>query len=235
MASTGRRPQQQAHYPTPGVPLIPESFAPPSQTTATQGYVLNHTALQVSSASASLDFYVGFLGMSLMFATNTGLFSAYYLGYPQETDTCPSDMTRTSGLRSGLLELIVAHEQDTRQPQHQGATVDIANVADPETYGGQAIEKKCRTTPRALHPRLGFAHIGIRVPDVQATLQRAEQHGWQVRKRLHDIEPRYMPLPSWPSRDETNSEVRDQILKESWQGGFEYMFAQIGFIEDPDG
>jgi catechol 2,3-dioxygenase-like lactoylglutathione lyase family enzyme len=183
--------------PIPGPPYIPQSFQSSSHGSAIEGAVLNHVALQIESASLSLAFYIDFLGMSLIFAINTGPFTAYYLGYAQPSDPSPAEMAVATGVRSGLLELILPHD-------------DIEG----------AVEGQCHTKRR------GFAHIGIRVSDVSETLKLAEQRGWKVVKRLVDVAVKDMPLPGWDG--EIGRETK-------WQGGFEKTFAQIGFLEDPDG
>ncbi|KIW12691.1 hypothetical protein PV08_09969 [Exophiala spinifera] len=190
--------------PPPGPPFIPASFPQNTDDGDTDGYVLNHVALQISSPAASFAFYVDFLGMSLIFALNAGPMTAYYLGYPDKgNDTVPADMARASGGRSGLLELIVAHNEHG-QAEHA------------ETNGFEKPRRKA-----------GFAHLGLRVPDVAATLRRAEEKGWKVAKPLDKVDVHFMPLPGWERQPE--STVR------KWEGGFEKTFAQIAFIQDPDG
>src|SRR5882757_4953456 len=101
---TGPEEREQPPLPPPGPPFIPSSFSPTTNNVETKGYILNHVGLQISSAASSLSFYVDFLGMSMIFAVNTGPFTAYYFSYPQEGDEEPADMARTAGSRSGLLE-----------------------------------------------------------------------------------------------------------------------------------
>ncbi|KAJ9633603.1 hypothetical protein H2204_006809 [Knufia peltigerae] len=158
---------------------------------ATKDYVLNHVALQIESPASSLAFYIDFLGMSLIFVVNTGPFTAYYLGYPQKSDVSPADMAAETGVRSGLLELISLHDKVDDTPE---------------------------TSPSK---RRGFAHLGIRVPDVSETLKLAKEKGWKVIKHLDNVEPYDMPLPG--------------KIHGAWQAGFDQTFAQIGFLEDPDG
>ncbi|KAK4946326.1 hypothetical protein LTR10_014524 [Elasticomyces elasticus] len=203
--------EQQQHVPTPepGPPHIPAQFPVGREASATEGYVLNHVALQISSASASLAFYTDFLGMILVFALNAGPFTAYYLGYPAETDSRPADMAATMGSRSGLLELILSHDQPTSSEDQES------------TKGSGTVD--CE---RKLNH--GFAHLGIRVPDVAETLKRAERLGCKVHKFVGDVEVSHMPLPGWDV-----TKVEDRARR--WAGGFERTFAQIGFVKDPDG
>lgn len=205
---------QEVPLPEPGPPLIPETFSAGSQMPLTKGYILNHVALQITSAAASLAFYVDFLGLSLVFVLNAGPFTAYYLGYPQETDTTPIDMMRHLGTRSGLLELILDHGTIGRDPE----TGEGGNAAQPPGKGNASRRP----------PTHGLAHLGFRVPDVGDTLRRAEEKGWTVLKRMQDLEVSNMPLPCWDS-------VELQGHPRPWKGEFEAAFAQIGFVQDPDG
>lgn len=154
--------------------------------------------------------------MSLVFTLNAGPFTAYYLGYRQgEGDATPADIARTSGVRSGLLELIKAHDDDS----------DGGSASKDD-----ASRKESRIKSQA--PGRGFAHLGYRVPDVAETLRRAEEKGWKVFKALDDLDVRFMPLPSW-ERNESEGKAGREGMK--WEGGFEKTFAQIGFVQDPDG
>lgn len=199
MSAPGRQPPA----PQPGPPLVPSEFF--SSELSKKGYVLNHIALQVSSAATSLAFYVDLLGMSVAFAINAGPFSAYYLGYPEEGDESSADMAKSSGTRSGLLELIVTNGDN-------GGDEQKSRESDRKTMQG------------------GFAHLGFRVPDVAETLQRAKDRGYKVLKVVDDVRLQNMPLPSW-----SGHQGREMLSSQQWQGGFETTFAQIAFLEDPDG
>jgi lactoylglutathione lyase len=143
--------------------------------------------------------------MSVAFAINAGPFSAYYLGYPEEGDESSANMARSVGTRSGLLELIVTHGDNGGDQQESGES-------------GRKTSK------------VGFAHLGFRVPDVAETLQRAKDRGFKVLKTVDDVRLQSMPLPSW-----SGHQGRKISSSQQWQGGFETTFAQIGFLEDPDG
>lgn len=101
--------------PAPGPPFLPETFASSVTQSETAGYLLTHTALQIRSAEVSLPFYLGMLGMTLIFALNAGPFTAYYLGYPQEGDKATGEIAATTGFRRGLLELIEVHDADGKE------------------------------------------------------------------------------------------------------------------------
>jgi lactoylglutathione lyase len=208
--------EQQPAIPPPGPPFIPPSFPWNADDTNTNGYVLNHVALQISSPASSLSFYVDLLGMSLIFTLNAGPFAAYYLGYREpEHDATPADMARAAGKRSGLLELIVVTDQD--------AKLDIATHS-----GTQSAEKG--DGGNMFGRGRGFAHLGFRVPDVAETLRRALEKGWKVMKALDDVDVWFMPLPGW--EDEPDGK---EGKERRWEGGFEKTFAQVAFVQDPDG
>ncbi|KAI8937389.1 hypothetical protein NX059_006593 [Plenodomus lindquistii] len=199
MSTRGRQPPALR----PGPPLVPSDVF--SSELSTNGYVLNHIALQVSSAATSLAFYVDFLGMSVAFEINAGPFSAYYLGYPEEGDESSADMAKSAGTRSGLLELIV-------------------------TNGGNGgdEQKSCESGQKTMQG--GFAHIGFRVPDVAETVQRAKDRGYKVLKAVDDVRLQSMPLPSW-----SGHQGRETLSSQRWKSEFETTFAQIAFLQDPDG
>jgi lactoylglutathione lyase len=200
-------------FPPPGPPFIPASFHQNTDDGDTTGYVFNHVALQISSPALSFSFYVGFLGMSLIFAINAGPMTAYYLGYRNaEHDAVPSDMARGSGARSGLLELIVANDEDATHGDLTPNGTEKLRASGGGTQSGR---------------RVGFAHFGFRVPNVAETVKRAEEKGWKVVKPLDKVDVQYMPLPGW------ENEIEGKERK--WEGGFEKTFAQVAFVQDPDG
>ncbi|KAH8804503.1 Glyoxalase/Bleomycin resistance protein/Dihydroxybiphenyl dioxygenase [Xylogone sp. PMI_703] len=197
--------EQRPPFPAPGPPFVSPEFSRSPGPSKTDGYLLNHVALQIKSPEKSLSFYVDFLGMCLVFAFNTGPFTAYYLGYPEKGDESPKNIAKYMGTRSGLLELIWLHE-------------DVSN----SDIGHGGLGKNSAGT--------GFAHLGIRVPDVRQTLKYAEDLGFKILKKMDDVEVRSMPLPSWASQGD-----KEGKLVRKWEGGFEKILAQIAFIEDPDG
>ena len=201
-------PNPSPPIPIPGTPLVPSEFAVRSATEGTAGYILNHVALHITSRTRSFAFYVDFLGLQLIFAISAGPFVAYYLGYPGDGDTCPADIARTSGSRSGLLELISTSDQDEAEaPEEVASDSGIEFGQKPSAFG--------------------FAHLGFRVPDVSATLERARSMGWEVLKPLGEASVDKVPLPGCQSGQEKTGQA--------WIGGFEKTIAQIGFVKDPDG
>ncbi|KAJ4152123.1 hypothetical protein NW765_017632 [Fusarium oxysporum] len=133
---------------------------------ATDGYQLNHTMLRVADAARSLEFYTGFLGMSLVFRLNAGPFTIYYLGYPSTLDKVPMDMAKSLSSRSGLLELMHFHQPGPNDTRAQ------ATSENPGSDGRDGVV------------RGGFGHLGLVVPDVEQVLKRARQHGYVVLKEV---------------------------------------------------
>jgi lactoylglutathione lyase len=172
--------------------VIPESLTPANP--ATTGYRLNHTMLRITNPQNSLRFYVEFMGMSLIFTFNAGPFSVYYLSYPSTDDRTPSDIEHSMRLRSGLLELLHVHNSIN---------------ATPLRYNNE-------------QGLVGFGHLGFCVPDVEETLQRAEQAGWSVVKSLRNVSVKAMALP-------------EGVPEGSFHEKFVATFSQVGFLSDPDG
>jgi lactoylglutathione lyase len=125
---------------------------------------LNHSMLRIRNPEASLAFYRDVFGMSQTFSMNAGPFSIYYLAFPAPGDEVPSDILKTSGLRSGLLELVHVHETAERNG------------------GVTSAEKSCSEMVRT-----GFGHLGFSVPDVNALLRKGESAGYEVLKWPGDI------------------------------------------------
>lgn len=124
---------------------------------------LNHSMLRIGNPEASLAFYRDIFGMSQTFSMNTGPFSIYYLAFPAPGDEVPSDILKTSGLRSGLLELIHVHEK-------------------AEENGGAASAKDSCSGVLT-----GFGHLGFTVPDVNELLKKGEGAGYEVLKWPGDV------------------------------------------------
>jgi lactoylglutathione lyase len=133
---------------------------------ATTGYVMNQTMLRVRDPQASLAFYTGALGMTLLRRLDfpPGEFSLYFLGYlnaDQRAAMPEDDDARTEWLfaQPALIEL--THNWGTEK--------------DPD-----ARYHDGNSDPR------GFGHIGISVPDVYAACERFERLGIEFVKRPDD-------------------------------------------------
>jgi lactoylglutathione lyase len=123
--------------------------------------------LYITDPEASLRFYRNYMGMSLVFAQNTGPFTIFYLAYPSLGDVAPADIARSMASRSGLLELVHVHSTDD---------MTAGDMSD-----------RCG----------GFGHIGFVVPDVTRALQRARDAGYHVSGSVEDTSKGKMPgLPT---------------------------------------
>lgn len=126
----------------------------------TNGYRLNHTMLQIKDPTRSLKFYVDFLGMSLIFRLNTGPCTVYYLGYPSLEDRVPLDIAKGMSSKSGLLELVHAHEKicndngvvGTPGLGHLGFTVPDVDqvVARARKHGYEVLKDTTETSGVAM-------------------------------------------------------------------------------------
>ncbi|TVY64741.1 Lactoylglutathione lyase [Fusarium oxysporum f. sp. cubense] len=157
------------------------------------GFQLTHSMLRISNPKKSLAFYQDLLCMSRIFTINAGPFTVYYLGYAEDGDQVPADLLSNPS-RSGLLELvhITSH--------------DIQSLPESNTQ----------------YSNTGFGHLGFKMPDVEAVLNKARDGGWTILKTL-DQEP--------PVAVGIHQSVDYQLMHESFVG----MYSRIGFLEDPDG
>lgn len=129
---------------------------------ATHGFVMNHTMMRVKDPKASLNFYVGVLGMKLLrtIENDQGKFTLYFVGYADEEPPSDAEALRTyMSRRSGLVELT-----------HNWGTEDQAG---PVYHDGNS------------EPR-GFGHIAVTVPDLEGACARFERLGVPFQKRLSD-------------------------------------------------
>jgi lactoylglutathione lyase len=67
----------------------------------------------------------------------------------------------------------------------------------------------------------GFGHIGFTVPDVEATLKRAEDFGYKIIKPLGEDKTEQLGVP-------------DFVKGEDVAEGYKFVFRQLAFIVDPD-
>jgi lactoylglutathione lyase len=149
-----------SEVPEPGDYIVASNLAVSSALTVNR---LNHTMLRIENPKASLAFYRDVFGMSQTFSMNAGPFSIYYLAFPAPGDEVPSDILKTSGLRSGLLELVHVHEKAERN--------------DGAISGGKPCSEGST----------GFGHLGFTVPDVTALLRKGESAGHKVLKWPGDV------------------------------------------------
>lgn len=132
---------------------------------ATEDFVFNQTMLRIRDPQASLAFYTGVLGMTLLQKLDfpDATFSLYFLGYVRDGDEpIPEDRVERTAYafrQKAVLEL----------------THNWGTETDPDfQYHNGNVE-----------PR-GFGHIGIAVPDVDAACARFESLGVTFVKRPED-------------------------------------------------
>jgi len=68
----------------------------------------------------------------------------------------------------------------------------------------------------------GFGHVGFTVPDVDATLQRVKDFGYEVIKPLGESKTEQFGVP-------------DFVKGEDVDEGYKHVFRQLAFVVDPDG
>lgn len=128
------------------------------------GYTLNHTMLRVKDPDASLAFYCGVLGMSLLHKADVeaGEFSLYFVGFVGEDSEIPADDAARREYvfaRQGVLEL--THNWGTE------------NEDGPVYHSGNAEPQ-------------GFGHIALDVPDLDEAVARFDEAGVTFQKRPED-------------------------------------------------
>lgn len=130
-----------------------------------EGFVFNHTMLRVKDPAASLAFYTGVLGMTLLNRRSfpEAGFDLYFLAKltPEERERLPENeaLRRFVWQQRGILELTHNHgtEHDAAFAYHNG-----------------------NSEPR------GFGHICFSVPDLAAAVAWFDQNGVAFKKRPED-------------------------------------------------
>lgn len=194
--------------PFPVGEFIPNGFKsdpplPPSNPTI--GYKLNHLMLRIRDPARTLRFYIDLMGMRTVFTMNTGPFTIYYLGYPQD-DTDRSDIPawadRTCGKLAhtlGLLELYHVHGSEKEKEGYY-------------TTGNDA-------------PNIGFGQIGFTVPNVKEAVERLRKEGVTILKELGVATRESIPLSKW--------EEEKKIGLGEIHPGYTKILNQIAFVADP--
>jgi catechol 2,3-dioxygenase-like lactoylglutathione lyase family enzyme len=163
--------QKTLPLPSPGAPFIPDAWSNPL-VASNESNNFNHTAIRVSSVERSSAFYTDFLSLSLFFALNTGPFTAYSLGL------------KRMGSSAGFLELVYAHEDDSLADDDEKGCV---SGKEGEVERDVPIRRYENT-----QGKMGFAHLGFRVPNVGRTLERARNIGYKVLKMESDVRISHM-------------------------------------------
>lgn len=123
-----------------------------------EGFRLTHTMVRISDPERSLNFYTGLLRMTMLFRTNLGPCTIYYLGYPDDADRSPQDVL-SKGAKTGLLELIHVASAAAHEGSKQGPS----------------------------RPMSSLGHLGFKVRNVSSILEAARRGGWKVLKATSEI------------------------------------------------
>ncbi|HDS1151135.1 TPA: lactoylglutathione lyase [Pluralibacter gergoviae] len=132
----------------------------PDNTSATDGYIFNHTMIRVKSLQASMDFYDHVLGFTPVYRRdfNDDAFTIVYMIANAASDIPQDDALRYQWIlsRPGVLELTWNHgtEKQSAFSYHSG-----------------------NDEPR------GFGHLCMVVPDLAAACSRFENMGVSFKKR----------------------------------------------------
>ena len=131
---------------------------------ATKGYVMQQTMLRVKDPKASLTFYTGALGMTLVERLDFAdmAFSLYFLAYV-DPSLIPEDRKERARWMFGL-----------------PATIELTHNWGTETDPNFKGYHNGNAEPR------GFGHIGIAVPDVDAAAGRWAEMGVEFVKKPQD-------------------------------------------------
>ena len=127
-------------------------------------YTLNHTMLRVKDPSASLAFYCGTVGMSLLRKVDieAGAFSLYFLAFLEEGEAIPKE--------GGALAEFVFGRPGVLELTHNWGTEDDPDFA---YHDGNT-------------PPQGFGHIALAVPDLDQAVARFDEAGARFVKRPED-------------------------------------------------
>ncbi|XP_031627456.1 lactoylglutathione lyase [Contarinia nasturtii] len=131
---------------------------------ATKDFLFQQTMYRIKDPRASLPFYTGVLGMTLLQKLDfpESKFSLYFLGYEDPADV----PTANNGER-------------TKWAMSRKATVELTHNWGTESNPDQKYHDG-NSDPR------GFGHIGIMVPDVDAACERFEKLGVTFVKRPNE-------------------------------------------------
>ncbi|PSN65504.1 hypothetical protein BS50DRAFT_575500 [Corynespora cassiicola Philippines] len=181
---------------TPGVHIVPPP-RPPSP--ATSSYRLNHLMLRIKDPQSSIRFYTDCFGLHVIFIFNAGPWTIYYLG-PRECGM------QDLGTAKGLIELYhIPADRETRY------------------FSGNEYESSVQGS-RSGPGGVGFGHLGFTVPNVEETLQRVRNFGYEIIKPLNEDAVNTMGLPNGIVEG-NHGEVHE---------GYKWVFRQLAFVKDPD-
>ena len=196
---------------TPGMPPIEFGTDEPSDP-ATTGYFINHFSLNVKNLTASLDFYSGVFGLRHIFTVQASEhLSVAYMGHAQ-------------GGRNGTGYQTT--EEINREKNNNAGLLEMIYLAIPGREDIPASSDKTNT----------FGHIGMVVPDIEATQARLESiPSVSIHKRYGEATPSEGPIanangfpPSaWEQIGAEERKVIEQVLSA--------INERFIYVEDPDG
>lgn len=195
---------------TNGSMEVPETVPGPNEPSdpETVGYFINHFSLNVNNLTRSIEFYRDIFGMRHMFT--------HYLS-PHITVTY---MTHSQGGRNGTGYQTT--DEMLRYKNNNGGHLEFIHL----NITGEDIPGSPKQTST-------LNHVGIIVPDVEATQERLEDYGVTIYKKVGEPMPSEGPL----SRPATLGDATN--LSDEEFAYFQEAMSQLNqlniFAEDPDG
>lgn len=176
---------------------------------ATLGYFSNHLSLNVNNLTRSIEFYSQVFGFRRMFTYHiTEHFSVTYMGHAQ-------------GGRNGTG--YQSAEELLRFKQNQAGMLEMVHMD---------VEGK-KDIPGSDERASTFSHLGIIVPDPEATVKRLEKYGVTIYKKPFEPMPSDGPLANpFTLGDATN--LSPEAFAEFIDGMTKLNTLNI-FAADPDG
>lgn len=183
---------------------------------ATTGYFINHVGLNTNNLTRSMEFYTRVIGLRHMFTYHVNeYFSVTYMGHSQGGRNGSAYQTTAELLQNkqnsaGLLELLYFNRT---------------------TLGGEDI-------PRSDQKISTLSHLGLIVPDPEATQARLEEYGVPIYKKYgeglpkEEVEGNPLSLPSLFFGD--TSGLSAEVLEEMKDTLGKLNLLNI-FAADPDG
>lgn len=196
-----------------GTPDFPEPIpgsdeaAPPE----TIGYFVNHFSLNVKNLTASLDFYYNVFGLRHLFTQPVSdHLEVAYMGHAQ-------------GGRNGTGYQTT--DEINREKNNNAGLIEMIHLDIPD-----------KDLPASSEKSNTFGHIGIVVPDVEATQKRLESlPSVNILKNYGDDTPSEGPIANangfpqsaWAQIDDDEREIIEQSLSA--------INLRFIYVEDPDG
>ena len=205
-AVLGCMPEPRSGYKdVPDTILGPDTPSDPE----TLGYFVNHFALNVNNVTRSMEFYSEAFGMRHMFT--------HYL----TKHISVTYMSHSQGGRNGS-----AYQTTAEMLRYKNNNAGHVELFHLDTQGGKDIPGPDKRTST-------FAHVGIIVPDPEATQERLEQMGVTIYKKVGAPAPTEGPL-SKPGYLGDASNLSDEEWADFQKAMGELNYLNV-FAADPDG